>query len=233
MNSTGANRTGADVAGQAGPDGLRARLATARLYLCTDARQRRGDLPGFLDAVLAGGVDIVQLRQKGLEAGEELGILEAFRVACDRHGKLLAVNDRADVAFAAGADVLHVGQGDRPAAVARRILGPGPLIGLSTHSEAEAEAGARDPSADYFCAGPVWPTPTKPGRPAPGLRLISYAAGLAATRPWFAIGGIDEATIGDVLEAGAQRIVVVRAITEAADPGAAAARLAARLTAAG
>ena len=230
MNSTGMSSTGANPAVQAAPGGLRARLASARLYLCTDARRHQGDLPGFLDAVLAAGVDIVQLRQKELEAGEELRLLEVFRDACDRHGRLLAVNDRADVAFAAGADVLHVGQGDLPAAVARQILGPGPLIGLSTHSEAEAEAGARDPSADYFCAGPVWPTPTKPGRPAPGLGLISYAAGLAATRPWFAIGGIDEGTLADVLAAGARRIVVVRAITEAADPGAAAARLAARLS---
>ena len=212
-------------------DGVRARLGAARLYLCTDARQRQGDLAGFLDAVLAGGVDIVQLRQKGLEAREELGFLEVFRAACDRHAALLAVNDRADLAVAAGADVLHVGQGDLPPAVARQIIGPGPVLGLSTHSEAEAAAAAGDQAIDYFCAGPVWPTPTKPGRPAPGLGLIRYAAGVAATRPWFAIGGIDEQTIGEVLAAGARRAVVVRAITEAADPGAAAARLAARLAA--
>ena len=106
------------------------------------------------------------------------------------------------------------------------------MLGLSTHSEAEAAGAATDTSADYFCAGPVWPTPTKPGRPAPGLGLITYAAGLAVTRPWFAIGGIDEQTLGDVLEAGARRVVVVRAITEAPDPGAAAARLAARLASA-
>ena len=210
---------------------IRARLAAARLYLCTDARQRQGDLPGFLDKVLAAGVDIVQLRQKGLEAREELGFLGIFRAACDRHGALLAVNDRADVAVAAGADVLHVGQGDLPPDVARQIIGPAPVLGLSTHSEAEAAEAATDHLIDYFCAGPVWPTPTKPGRPAPGLGLISYAAGLAATRPWFAIGGIDEKSIGDVMEAGARRVVVVRAITEADDPGAAAARLAARLAA--
>jgi len=214
------------------PGQLRARLAAAWLYLCTDARQRQGDLPAFLDAVLGGGVDIIQLRQKGLEAREELGFLEVFRSACDRHGALLAVNDRADIAVAAGADVLHVGQGDLPSSVARQIIGPDPVLGLSTHSEAEAAAAAAEETADYFCAGPVWPTPTKPGRPAPGLGLISYAAGLAATRPWFAIGGIDEGSIGDVLEAGARRVVVVRAITEAADPGAAATRLATRLAAA-
>src|SRR5262249_7520107 len=148
-------------------DTLRDRLASARLYLCTDARQAHGDLTKFLDDVLAAGVDIVQLRQKGLEAAEELRLLEVFRKACDKHDRLRAVNGRADGAFAAGADVLHVGQGDLPPAVARQILGTGPLIGRSTHSEAEAAEAASDEAIDYFCAGPVWPTPTKPGRPAP------------------------------------------------------------------
>src|SRR5262249_6036218 len=136
-----------------------------------------------------------------LEVAEELRLLEVFRKACDKHDKLLAVNDRADVAFAAGADVLHVGQRDLPPAVTRQILGTEPLIDRSTHSEAEAAEAASDEAIDYFCAGPVWPTPTKPGRPAPGLGLVSYAAGLAATKPWFAIGGIDEARLNDVLEA--------------------------------
>ena len=208
---------------------LRSRLAQARLYLCTDARQRQGDLAAFLDTVLSAGVDIVQLRQKGLEAGAELRLLEVFRRACDVSGALLAVNDRADVAYAAGADVLHLGQDDLPASVARQILGPAPVIGLSTHAEAEAEVASGEPAADYFCAGPVWPTPTKPGRPAPGLSLVRYAAGLDTSRPWFAIGGISESNLGEVLAAGARRAVVVRAITEAAEPGAAAARLAARL----
>lgn len=221
--------TAIDAAQNARGQNLRARLSSARLYLCTDARQRQGDLAAFLDTVLASGVDIVQLRQKGLEAGEELRFLEVFRAACDRHGGLLAVNDRADVAFAAGADVLHLGQGDLPRAAARQVVGPGPLIGLSTHSEAEAADAASQQVIDYFCAGPVWPTPTKPGRPAPGLGLVSYAAGLAATKPWFAIGGINEANLRDVLEAGARRIVVVRVLTDASDPGATTARLAARL----
>jgi len=212
---------------------LRERLAASRLYLCTDAREREGDLPAFLNAVLGAGVDIVQLRQKGLEARQELRLLEIFREACDRHDVLLAVNDRADVAFACGADVLHVGQDDLAAAVARQIVGPDPIIGLSTHSQAQAVAAAADPAADYFCTGPVGPRPTKRGRPAPGLRLISYVAGFAATRPWFAIGGIDETRLNDVVEAGARRVVVVRAITQAADPAAAAARLASRLRQAG
>ncbi len=204
-------------------------LARARLYLCTDARERQGDLARFLDAVLGAGVDVVQLRQKGLEAGQELRHLEVFRAACARHGKLLAVNDRADVAYAAGADVLHLGQDDLSPVIARTIIGPAPLIGLSSHAEAETAAAAVEPAADYFCAGPVWPTPTKPGRPAPGLDLLRFAAALGTSRPWFAIGGIDESTLDQVLAAGATRIVVVRAVTEADDPAAAAARLAARL----
>ena len=132
-----------DVEGAMASD-VRARLADARLYLCTDARRSSGDLAPFLDAVLGAGVDIVQLREKGLEAGEELALLEVFADACRRHGRLLAVNDRADVALAAGADVLHLGQDDLPVPVARRILGPGPLIGRSSHSPAQSGAAAAD-----------------------------------------------------------------------------------------
>jgi thiamine-phosphate pyrophosphorylase len=210
-------------------DNLQARLAEARLYLCTDARERQGDLSWFLQDVLSNGVDIIQLRQKDLEAREELRYLEMFKKACAAHGALLAVNDRADVAEVAGADVLHLGQGDLWSRDARGIIGPEPLIGLSSHAEAESLAASTEPAADYFCTGPVWPTPTKPGRPAPGLPLVRYAAGLRTARPWFAIGGIDETNLDEVLAAGATRIVVVRAITEADEPGAAAARLAARL----
>ena len=210
---------------------VRGRLAEAVLYLCTDARERQGDLEGFLDRALGGGVDIVQLRHKGLEAGAELRYLETFRRACDKHGALLAVNDRADVAFAAAAPVLHLGQDDLPTAAARRILGPGPLVGRSTHGPDQVDAALADPETGYFCVGPCWPTPTKPGRPAPGLGLVRYAAKAAPPHdpdavPWFAIGGIDLATAGEVLAAGARRIVVVRAVTEAPDPAAAAAALA-------
>ncbi|WP_030348463.1 thiamine phosphate synthase [Streptomyces sp. NRRL S-1022] len=214
-------------------DTARAALAGARLYLCTDARKRQGDLPEFLDAVLAGGVDIVQLRDKGMEAAEELAHLEVFAEACARHGKLLAVNDRADVAHAARAGVLHLGQGDLPVPAARAILGDGVLIGRSTHAEAEATAAAVQEGVDYFCTGPCWPTPTKPGRHAPGLGLVRHTAALGTGRPWFAIGGIDLGTLDQVLDAGARRVVVVRAITEADDPGAAAAELAKRLRDAG
>ena len=194
-----------------------------------DARRAQGDLVPFLNAVLGAGVDIVQLREKGLEAGEELGLLEVFAAACLRHDRLLAVNDRADIALAAGADVLHLGQDDLPVPVARQILGPGPLIGRSSHSPAQADAAADEPGVDYFCAGPVWTTPTKPGRPATGLGLLSHAARRAPARPWFAIGGISLGRLDEVLAAGATRVVVVRAITEADDPAAAAASFARRL----
>ena len=211
----------------------RARLADARLYLCTDARRRQGDLAAFLDAVLGAGVDVVQLRDKGMEAREELEHLAVVSAACRRHGALLAVNDRADVAHAAGADVLHLGQGDLPVQAARTLLGDDVIIGRSCHAPEEARAAAAEPGTDYFCTGPVWPTPTKPGRHAPGLPLVRFAAGLGTGRPWFAIGGIDAENAGEVLAAGARRIVVVRALTEAADPARAAARLAAAVRAAG
>jgi thiamine-phosphate pyrophosphorylase len=208
---------------------LRARLADARLYLCTDGRRSGGDLAEFLDAVLGAGVDIVQLREKGLEAREELGLLEVFADACRRHGRLLAVNDRADIALAAGADVLHLGQDDLPVPVARRIVGDGPLIGRSTHDPAQADAAVGELGVDYFCAGPVWATPTKPGRPAAGQELLAHVARQQPDRPWFAIGGISLDRLEQVLAAGATRVVVVRAITDADDPAAAAAAFTQRL----
>jgi thiamine-phosphate pyrophosphorylase len=215
------------------------RLATARLYLCTDARRERGDLAEFADAALAGGVDLIQLRDKGspgeqqfgpLEARDELDALEVLADAARRHGALLAVNDRADIARAAGADVLHLGQDDLPLPVARDIVGPHTAIGRSTHATAEA-ARALTEDIDYFCVGPCWPTPTKPGRPAPGLDLVREVAAMQTDKAWFAIGGIDEQRLPEVLAAGADRIVVVRAITGADDPQAAATRLRAALTA--
>src|SRR6201995_4818842 len=221
---------------------LRARLDRARLYLCVDARERQGDLPEFLDAVLGAGVDVVQLRQKGLEASQELAFLDTFRDKAAKHGALFAVNDRADLAYAAGADVLHLGQDDLPVPVARAIIGPGPIIGRPSPPGAETPAAATEPGVDYFCTGPVWPTPTKPGRPAPGLPLVRYASTLSpasntgpadpANRPWFAIGGIYPGNLDQVLTAGARRVVVVRALTDRADPAAAAAEFARRLAAA-
>jgi len=213
--------------------GVREALSSARLYLCTDSRRRQGDLPDFLDRVLSNGVDIVQLREKNLEAADELAALRIFGDACRRHGALLAVNDRADVAFAAAADVLHLGQRDLAPATARRIVGPDMLIGRSSHSISEATIGSAERDVDYFCIGPIWSTPTKPGRRQIGLEPISAVNALAPVRPWFAIGGIDETNLDQVLAAGARRIVVVRVLTEAADPAAAAARLADRLRSAG
>ncbi|ACZ85744.1 thiamine phosphate synthase [Streptosporangium roseum] len=208
-------------------------VSDARLYLCTDGRRDRGDLADFLDAALAGGVDIVQLREKGLEAREELELLEVFRAACDRHGRLLAVNDRADIAYAARPDVLHLGQDDLPVPVVRDMLGDDILIGRSTHADEEASAAAVEPGVDYFCCGPIWPTPTKPGRHAPGPGLLRHAASLGTDRPWFGIGGIDLANLDEVISYGVRRVVVVRAITEADDPKAAAEEFQRRLAAAG
>ena len=226
----------------------RDRLASAALYLCTDARRERGDLAEFAEAALAGGVDIIQLRDKGspgekrfgpLEARYELAALEVLADAARRHDALLAVNDRADIAAAAAADVLHLGQDDLPLTIARNIIGPRPVIGRSTHDRDQVIAAVAE-QVDYFCVGPCWPTPTKPGRAAPGLALVRAAAELdtgaggSATsveaKPWFAIGGIDEQRLPEVLDAGAHRVVVVRAITAADDPQAAAARLKAILT---
>ncbi|HTX94099.1 MAG TPA: thiamine phosphate synthase [Mycobacterium sp.] len=220
------------------------RLGAARLYLCTDARRERGDLAQFADAALAGGVDIIQLRDKGsageqrfgpLEARDELAACEVLADAARRHAALFAVNDRADVARAAGADVLHLGQGDLPLDVARAIVGPDTLLGLSTHDRDQLAAAAGS-NADYFCVGPCWPTPTKPGREAPGLQLVQAAAALTAhlhsDKPWFAIGGIDAQRLPEVLDAGARRVVVVRAITAAEDPRAAAQQLRSALAAA-
>ena len=209
---------------------VRARLQDARLYLCTDARTARGDLAEFAEAALAGGVDIIQLRDKSLEARPELAALEVLADTCRRHGALLAVNDRADVALAAGAQVLHLGQDDLPVSWARRIVGDEVMVGRSTHAPAQAAAAACEAGVDYFCAGPCWPTPTKPGRAAAGLELIRSTAAAQPARPWFAIGGIENVQrLEDVLHAGAERVVVVRAITEATDPQGVAAAFAQRL----
>lgn len=210
---------------------LRKRLDASLLYLCTDARTERGDLAEFADAALAGGVDIIQLRDKGLEARQELAALEVLREACERHGALLAVNDRADIARAVRADVLHLGQRDLPVPLARDIIGADPVIGRSNNDPGAAALSAEETGTDYFCVGPTWATPTKPGRPAAGLALVEQTAALGTDRPWFAIGGIDLDNLDQVLGAGATRVVVVRAITEAEDPRAAAAAFKARLTA--
>jgi thiamine-phosphate pyrophosphorylase len=206
--------------------GRRERLAASRLYVCTPIRPDLGELA---DAVLGAGVDLIQLRDKQAEAGPLLAAAAVLRAAADRHGALFAVNDRADVALAAGADVLHLGQDDLPLTWARRILGDDVLLGRSTHDPDQAARAAAEPW-DYLVAGPVWATATKPGRPATGTALLEAVAALDPPQPWFAIGGIDLDNLDQVTAAGATRVVVVRAITTAPDPAFAAHTLSERLS---
>ena len=208
-------------------DERRRRLAAARLYLVCDARPGDREPEPFIDAALDGGVDLVQLRAKEASDEEIVRAAAIFRAACERHGALFLVNDRPDLAAACDADGVHVGQDDAPVAEARAAVGPERLVGLSTHAPAEVDAAA---GVDYIAVGPVHATPTKPGRPAVGLQLVHHAA-RAARVPWFAIGGLNAGNVGEVLGAGARRIVVVPAIAEAPDPRAAAAELRAALDA--
>ena len=199
--------------------GARGRLRRARLYLVVEAAAEP-----VLGPALRGGVDMVQLRDKDADDDAVLRAAARFRALCDEHGALLWLNDRPDLARAAGADGVHLGQDDTPVDEARDQLGPDVLIGLSTHSPAQFDAALRS-GADQLSVGPVWETPTKAGRPAAGLDYVRYAAEHAGDAPWFAIGGIDASNVGDVVAAGARRIVVVRAIRDAADPERAAAGL--------
>jgi thiamine-phosphate pyrophosphorylase len=207
-------------------DWRRRRLAEARLYVVTGAREKFGDLEGFLDAILRAGVDIVQLREKEWEAGDLIRWGKVFLDAAIRHEALFVMNDRPDVALAVGADGVHVGQNDLPVGFVRELVGPEVLIGLSTHSRDQLRSAS--PEADYVCVGPIHSTPTKPGRTATGLALVRDAAE-RQRRPWFAIGGIDAQTLPPVVGAGATRIVVVRAVTQAVDPAAAVVQLLAGL----
>jgi len=201
----------------------RERLSSARLYLVCDARPLE-----WLQAALRGGVDLVQLRDKTLDSAGLVAAAGAFRAAASETGALFVVNDRPDLVAACGADGVHVGQDDLSPAEARALVGPDRIVGRSTHAPAQADAASADPDVDYLAVGPVHATPTKPGRPAAGLDYVSYAA-RTVTKPWFAIGGLDAGNVDAVLARGAERIVVVRAITEAADPEAAARALGERL----
>ena len=177
-----------------------------------------------LPAALRGGVDMVQLRDKALDDDSLLEAAARFRSICTQHGALFWLNDRPDLALEAGADGVHVGQDDQPVSAVREQVGDAVLIGLSTHSPEQFEAALAS-EADQLSVGPVWETPTKEGRPATGLGYVRHAAERAGERPWFAIGGIDEGNVGEVVAAGAGRIVVLRAIRDASDPEAAARRL--------
>ena len=201
----------------------RDRIASTRLYLVCDARPR-----AFLDAALRGGVDILQLRDKTLADDGLLAAAREFRAAADAAGALFILNDRPDLVAACGADGVHVGQDDGSAADTRAAVGHGAIVGRSTHAPEQGAAADPDPDVDYVVVGPVHETPTKPGRPAAGLGYVGWAAA-NLTKPWFAIGGLNAGNVADVTARGASRIVVVRAIADAADPEAAARALRERL----
>jgi thiamine-phosphate pyrophosphorylase len=201
----------------------RERIGSARLYLVCDARPR-----AFLDAALRGGVDVIQLRDKALGDRELVAAARAFRAAAGAAGALFVLNDRPELVAACAADGVHIGQDDGSVSEARAIVGPERIVGRSTHAPEQGAAAAADPDVDYLAVGPVHATPTKPGRPAAGLAYVEWAAA-NVSKPWFAIGGLAPENVGDVIARGASRIVVVRAIADAADPEAAARALRARL----
>jgi thiamine-phosphate pyrophosphorylase len=230
----------------------RERLRTARLYFVCEARPGGEDPEALLRAALNGGVDIVQLREKELDRAEIERSAATCRRVCDIYSALFIVNDDPDLARSCDADGVHLGQDDMPVEEARDLLGPDAIIGLSTHSKEQIAAAGGVPdqadqgrsergvlrtrasedadmrrsgaSPDYMSVGPIWETPTKAGRPAVGLDLVSHAAE-HATRPFFGIGGIDSSNAEQVVRAGARRLCVVRAIRDAADPTAAAEEL--------
>jgi thiamine-phosphate pyrophosphorylase len=201
----------------------RERLRTARLYFVCDARPGDEDPEALLRAALSGGVDIVQLREKQLDRREIVRAAATFRRVCDTYSALFIVNDDPDLARICDADGVHVGQDDASAEAARELLGADAIVGLSTHSP-EQIADANERPIDYMGVGPIWETPTKAGRPAVGLELVSHAAE-AAQRPFFGIGGVTPANAEQVIRAGARRLCAVRAIRDAADPSAAATAL--------
>ena len=203
------------------PADRRSRLADAGLYLCVGARP---DLESLLDAVLPAGVTIVQLREKDGDDDLRRRAGAVMRRAADRHDVLFVVNDDPALAVELGADGVHVGQDDTSPEAARSIVGPDVVIGRSTHAVDEVDR-AQDEDCDYFAVGPVSATPTKPGRDGIGLEPIRHAARVG-TKPWYVTGGMTPETAGPILDAGARGLVVVRGLTEAADPADVARRMA-------
>ncbi|WP_218082921.1 thiamine phosphate synthase [Anthocerotibacter panamensis] len=195
------------------PSDLRERLAVSLLYLVTSPGS---NLLTQVEAALAGGLTLVQLREKDRDAQGILELGRALRVLCDRYGALFILNDRPDLALAIQADGVHLGQEDAPISLARHILGPTALIGQSTHSPQQAQRAIAE-GADYLGVGPVYATPTKAGRIPVGLDYVRYCAQHSPI-PSFAIGGIDQSNLATVQAAGAQRVAVVRAIMAASDP---------------
>jgi thiamine-phosphate pyrophosphorylase len=201
----------------------RRRLDEARLYFVCDARPHGNDAEPVLRAALENGAEMIQLRDKQLGDAALVEAARPFRALADEQEALFMLNDRPDLVEQCGADGVHLGQEDMPLPDARRLLPTSALLGLSTHSREQIEAAHElgDDGPDYLSVGPIWETPTKEGRAATGLELIDTAARIARL-PWFAIGGIDTENIGEVVAAGARRIVVVRAIRDAEDPARAA-----------
>ncbi|GAA1164063.1 thiamine phosphate synthase [Nesterenkonia sandarakina] len=213
----------------------RERLSGSRLYVCTDlqrfvTRPEAGPvdeldfdaLREFYVACYTGGVDIIQVRDKQVTVQTEIAALVLLRQVADEYGGLSAANDRADVALITGVDVFHVGQEDLSTQEARLVLGDDVVIGRSCQTIEQVREADSDIGLDYYCTGPIWETPTKPGRAAVGLELPAQAARLGSRKTFFAIGGIDASNIGEVTAAGADRVVVVRAVTQASDPTASA-----------
>ncbi|WP_150463206.1 thiamine phosphate synthase [Nesterenkonia ebinurensis] len=213
----------------------RERLLASRLYVCTDlqrfiTRPEAGPvdeldfeaLRSFFAEAYAGGVDIIQVRDKNVSARTEIAALTLLKEVADEYAGLSAANDRADLALITGVDVFHVGQEDLATDHARAILGDDVIIGRSCRSLTQVREADSDIGIDYYCTGPVWETPTKPGRAAVGTELVAQAAGLESVKPFFAIGGINTENIGQVTGAGGDRVVVVRAVTQASDVAAAA-----------
>ena len=203
--------------------GIAERLESSRLYLCTDARERQGDFAEFVKAAAAGGVDLIQLRDKQVAPERLVELVGVLRDAVGPYQPLIVVNDSAEIAGTSHADVLHIGQDDGAAAKARRHLHQWAKIGRSTHDPDQIRDALDDRDIDYFAVGPVWATPTKPTAQPVSLDLVRHAVTVtppfaAGSKPWFAIGGINADNLEQVLDAGARRVCVVRAICDADDP---------------